>query len=600
MSHVLKSQFLFTDEPATNVAQQAQIPAMMSQNSGHIPQANMAMMQPGHPHTGYNMAGMQQQQQGTGYNNIQFQTQQPQAQQFNQQNFSQYNNQQQVYSQNIASAPSQKQGHMNQNIMSPNHRNQFGSAPSGVMHQGQVMYQYTAGQAGPRLPNPAPQQQMKMAQMQGWNQNQQMFNPQQQQQQSQPQQQQYLQQEYSQSGSSMPQMHMQVPFTGSQAVQSQTIYMQRAGINRMPVVSASQPNTIGISQQMHQYGNQTFSSITLPQSSISNDSMRMQQPQPKQFMHQQQANQQFPQQQAQQQQFQYPQHMQQQNINDNCVNTQQQKQGMLRFPQTSPTQPNVQQRLPFNSMNNINTMSQQRTNVPMLSPRPTPPPPSPSVTPGMLSPTGSTSSHQGGFNSMEPSPNHQPQQNSSNLFQASTELNDKLNFSHFSQNVNQAQPQNTNQSGPNANMHVTVNTNSNNVSNQSQCSPVKNVVSPSGSVTSPSNCNMDIQTLNQQIQQLYSMPQTPQTQQNILDLQEKVQMLKSQQMQPSPRPSQQQTFQTSAVSQQQQQAVSQPLPSPKQSQSAAVSIFYHIYRAFSVCLCFRSRIKSTIYFSDQF
>jgi hypothetical protein len=574
--------FNVIDESVPNVPQQ-QMAGMMSQNSGQVPQG---MMQAGHPHSNYNIGGMQQQQQqqGAGYNSMQFQqTQQQAPQQFNQQNFNQYNSQQTVYNPNMVSTPSQKQGHINPNpMMSPTHTNQFGSPPSGMMRQGQVMYQYNAAaaQPGPRLPNPAQQQQIKMAQMQGWNQNTQMFNPQQQQAQSKQQpQQQYIPQH--QSKANIQGIRMQVPFSAAQSGQNQTLYMQRMSspgiqVNRMPTVNASQPNSMGMSQQMYSHGNQNFNTLNMPHAntptSMSNDPMIMQQPQ--QYIHQQQTTQQFPQQQ-QQQQYQYQQPMQQQSMTDNCVNTpQQQQQNILRFPQTSPTLPNVQQRLPFNNMNNMNTMSQPRANVPMLSPRPTPPPQSPSLTSGMLSPTGSTSSHQGGFNSMEPSPNHpQSQQNNSNMFQPSAELNDKHNFGQFNnQNMNQIQSQTVNQTnGPNSNMHVSVNTNTNNLQNQSQCSPVKKVVSPSSSVTSPSNTSMDIQSLNQQIQQLYSMPQTPQTQQKILDLQEKVQMLKSQQLQQSPRPSpQQQQFQSPTGL----QGISQPLPSPKQAQSAIVSKFF--------------------------
>lgn len=179
---------------------------------------------------------------------------------------------------------------------------------------------------------------------------------------------------------------------------------------------------------------------------------------------------------------------------------------------------------------------------------------------------------------MEPSPSHaQSQQNSASMFQPSSEHSDTQNFT-FGLASNQMSTENINQiNGTSANMLVTENTVltiannvSNPMSNQGQVSPVKKVVSPSESVTSPQNSNSDVPTLNEQIQLLYSMPQTPHTQQKILDLQETAQMLKSHQTQQSPRPSQQQTFQPIAAVKH--QIASQSLPSPQHIQPTVVSM----------------------------
>ena len=52
-----------------------------------------------------------------------------------------------------------------------------------------------------------------------------------------------------------------------------------------------------------------------------------------------------------------------------------------------------------------------------------------------------------------------------------------------------------------------------------------------GAMPNQHNMNMEIQSLQQQIQQLYAMQQTPQTQQKMLDLQERMRTLKAQQQQ---------------------------------------------------------------------
>lgn len=337
----------------------------------------------------------------------------------------------------------------------------------------------------------------------------------------------------------------------------------------------SQPNAMGMPQQMYQHAGMTgassFPDISMSQAKMTSDPMMMpQQASGQPFMQQQQ--QPNPQQQFQQQ-FPYrspPQMQQQSTMGDNIVN--QQQPGMMRFPQTSPTQPNQPQRMPFGNMKNMNAMP-QRQNVPMLSPRPTPPPVSPSVTPGMLSPTGSTSSHQGSFNQMDASPSQQTvpqaQNNSANMFQTSSgEVNmgdqSKSNFP-FNQNVNPVQQQVMGQGANSKPGDVNVAVSNPGLSPQSQGSPVKKVMSPAA-VASPQNISMEIQNVNQQLQQLLGMPQNPNTQQKKHELQEKLRVLKAQQMQMSPRPGQAQQQQPQQALPQQQQPLQSNLPTPVQQQ----------------------------------
>ncbi|XP_052817121.1 chromodomain-helicase-DNA-binding protein 8-like isoform X4 [Mya arenaria] len=547
------------------------IPGMMQQSGpGQIPGG---MMQQGYGALG---AGMQQAPAQSSFQNMQYPTQQ---QQFQQQNFGPQYNSQQVYSPRMN--PSQQpQGHINP-MMSPNHRSQFAGQPVG--HQ---MYPYTSGsssQSGPRLPNPA--QQQSIGQMPGWNQNPGIYNQQQQQQQ-----QQYLpHNEYSIPNSSNQQMpHMQqTQQYPTQAQQKPGMYVQRmtssGSLNRLPMTQtpSSQAN-IGMPQQMYtqqgMMGSQNFPNVNMS-NPMTSDPMMMQKTQPQQQYVQQQQQQQF------QQQFPYrsPPHVQQQKKLADHSMTPQQQQASMRFSQSSPTQTNIpqSQRIPSYNAMQSNMNQQPRPNVPMLSPRPTPPPPSPSVTPGMLSPTGSSSSHQGSFSQIDSSPNPnqptlQPQQQNSASALPTTVLENAsgdMNMSNFPFN----QSSNMNQQTPTINQNQQQNVKANGPSGN--VSPVKNVMSPTKPVTSPQNANIEIQNLNQQIQQLFNMPQTPNTQQKIHELQEKAQTLKSQQLQQSPRPVQQQvqnlqqqpllsnipaTVQTPAVSQQQQQQQLPNSSSPQQ------------------------------------
>ena len=573
--HCLNTSGEGSQNPAP--AQQPMPGMMQGSNHGQMQGTMHMIQQPGHPQSSYNIGSMQS---ATSFPNIQYQSQQQQQQsQFQQQNFSQYNNQQ-MYNQSIT--PSQTQGHINP-MMSPNHTRQYGNQQAGVMHQGQGMsYNYSAGvssSAGPRLPNPAQQQQqVSMPQMQGWNGNQRVYNmPAQQQQQPQQQQQSYLpQREYTIPNTSNQQVPRMQQFPNSQSQQNSGMYVQQqigSQAGMVHGVKTSQPSAIGIQQQMYQQrtamsGAPSFPDATISQANVTSDPIMMQQQQQpaQQFLQQQQPN---PQQQFQQQ-FPYrspPQQVPQQSkLADNMVNPQQQ--GMVRFSQSSPAQQNHAQRMPYGNMKAVNALP-QRQNVPMLSPRPTPPPVSPSITPTMLSPTGSTSSLQGSFNPMDTSPQKQsmpqPALNSgNNLFPSNAgdvvvADQNKTNFP-FNQIMNQMQqPQPMSQGVKPMSSDVGLAVSSTGLSPQGQESPVKIVMSQSP-VASPKNVNMEVQNINQQIQQLYGMPQNTNTQQKIHDLQEKLQMLKT--MQKSPRPVQ--TQPTLGQPQQIQTKLS-PLQQPLQS-----------------------------------
>ena len=520
--------FLILTEETAPQQQQSQtgIPGMMPHNAGQM-QQNVRMMQPGYG----NMSTMQ----NGNYGNMQFQNQHQQSQQqYNQSNLNQFNNQP-MFNQNPIVSQDPSQTHMNPMMSQPAQvvGNQFQNQSQGMMSQNQVMFQYnTTSMAGvnpnrPQLSNPA-QQQMKMQQL-GWSQQSQPMFGQQAQSQQQSHQTPYLSQhDYAIPNTANQQIHMQQAQPGQQQAfpnpknPGQTMYIQNmTPPNRMPNVS--QAGGVGMPQQMFQSGTQPYPNMS--QGNMVN--MSAMTPESR-MMHQQQQQPFNPQQNAGQfQQFQYQSPPKGVADGSGITQANQQQSNIMRFPQTSPTQQSAQHRMQLTSI------GQQRANAPILSPRPTPPSPSPSMTAGMLSPTGSTSSQQG--YTIEKS---QQSGNNPGMFQQSANSTDTIikeqTFSQvqLSQNGPPVMSNSGNKLNPVSigNMVSVSASVANNQLPQEQISPGYKVMSPPNSANSNTQAiSAEIQTLNQQIKQLYSVPQTPQTQQKILDLQEKLRV-KSQQI----------------------------------------------------------------------
>ena len=526
-------------------------PGMIGQQTG-VPQTAMI----GQPRVPVQNMGrvnqMQQQQQGFGTNMGgerfpgagQFQ----QQQQMNTGQFNQFSNQQ--MGQQMQMMPGQgagtQQGHVSQ-MMSPHRNPQFVQAQQVMVlqqPQGQMQVNVTAP-PGPRLPNP--QQQIMMGQgqgqMQGWNV--QMYNTQQQQGQTQ-----YVSHhDYAIPSSNSGNTNFQNQMIGNQAtfvrpMASPTGQPQPTRMPARPTVYANQRMPFG----------QNFPNSQQVMTNMNSNQMVIQQQQQQQqfIQHNQQSNNAM-----QMQQFRMnanPQIQQQGMINSP-------QQNIVRFSQTSPNQGSVQHRLPFTSM------PQQRQTVPMLSPRPTPPPPSPSGSQGVLSPTGSTSISQSNIVQSV----GMTSGNSANLFSQGANsdmtLSDMTPQKQFNiqgpsnqmmsppqggttNNLSQIASPDPNSGQVNVNVSATVNSSSNNFTNgPNQVSPTHRVLSPN--MNSPSqNVKVEIQTLNQQIQQLYNMPQTQETQQKLLDLQERLRSVKSQQMVAAQRQGQGQQLPVSSQQQQ--------------------------------------------------
>ena len=520
----------FLEELASGSRRNTEAAGMMNQ-PGVTPQSAMI----GQPQItnlqGMGMMNQMQQPQtfGTGMGGEGFSASsqfQQQQQQVNAGAFNQFNNQQMTVVQSPQPGTMQniQQGNVNQ-MMSPR-RNP---------HQQQAQGQFQLGMAspsGPRLPNP--QQQVIMmgqGQMPGWNvQNVQMYGQQQQQGQGQTQYLSHHDYAIPSSNSSSTNFQNQI-VAGNQGTLVQQITSTGVqGVNtqqqnRMPVRQAVFANS------RMQFGQQP-SMANVNSDQIIMHQQKQQQQQQQQFMQSQQQPQQHNTVQMQQYRFPNATQVQQQGMADAS------QQNMVRFSQTSPSQSSVQHRLPFTSM------SQPRQNVPMLSPRPAPPPPSPSGSQGVLSPTGSTSVSQTNF-----VPNMgMSSGKSANLFNQGASMSvvsDQKTFNIQGQvNPMMSPPQGANPNlsqiaSPNSNscgaVNVNTSANVNNLSNTNITGGQTNQVSPTFKVLSsnmsspPHDVAQEIQNINQQIQQLYNLPQSQDTQQKMLDLQERLRLVKSQQ-----------------------------------------------------------------------
>ncbi|XP_074646816.1 chromodomain-helicase-DNA-binding protein 8-like isoform X2 [Tubulanus polymorphus] len=182
---------------------------------------------------------------------------------------------------------------------------------------------------------------------------------------------------------------------------------------------------------------------------------------------------------------------------------------LSHYPKTSPATQQYQQ----SGYQNIAVVQH-----PPPSPRPTPPPQSrtPTVNQNQAAYVGQTSLQQ--LEQMVPS-------HGTNTIAGT---NTAANYPQTNQSTNQMQIVNNQQT-------FTINTAYNQINGNAATGVVTagsaNNIAATSQATNAQNTSAEIQQLQSQIQQLYSMPQNPQTQQNMLDLQERVRILKANQQQ---------------------------------------------------------------------
>ncbi|KAJ8302947.1 hypothetical protein KUTeg_019343 [Tegillarca granosa] len=199
-------------------------------------------------------------------------------------------------------------------------------------------------------------------------------------------------------------------------------------------------------------------------------------------------------------------------------------QNVNNFQNTSPNQNNT-----FRAT--YPSMQVQRATVP--SPRPTPPPSRTPDQPQHTSPNSQGNVQQSNVQQQLQQLASPPNNNSitSSPYQHVVARSEPI-VSHNQNNTNSvtfSAPMNNNQLTNQNKVAVVGNLNVNqgmSVTNTSHIGPISpNVGNQTG--TGNQNVNMEIQYLQQQIQQIHNMPQTQQLQQKMLDLQERVRMLRS-------------------------------------------------------------------------
>ncbi|XP_071091615.1 chromodomain-helicase-DNA-binding protein 8-like isoform X2 [Haliotis cracherodii] len=437
-------------------------------------------------------------------------------------------------------------GGQSQNLMAQamprQQQQQYNSPPSGgtMMQHPSSGYQNFGMSPGPRLPNPQ-QQQLGMVQNSVWNHNQtspthpQYMSQQTQQQQQPPQQQQPMSNTTSQMSPYMPQHDYAMPnacqqgsrlghyqdgapqsVQGNAFMQGMASPPQGSRVSMAQGVSPAQPfqQSNPVSSQQPGMGMSNFN--------VAQQSSGMQPRYPADYMTQgpQVNSGTTPQNKLQHYSYTAGQQQTQQQLSQGMGESS----SLAHYPNQSPTS-NMTYRPPFPGM------APQRATTP--SPRPTPTPPS-------HTPTHSSTS-QGNFG----------QSSLQQLEQLVPQMGSLSNTNPF-QRVMQSAPASTMgmsiaQKPPvysSSNFQTTTAPSTTGIMSGNTMHPTMGMavntghpnaagpLSPShGMIPNQQNVNIEIQRLQQQIQQLYSMPQTQQIQQQMLDLQERVRMLKAQQQQ---------------------------------------------------------------------